>query len=89
MAKKNFRPTAPDASGVVNVFLVMTASDSDISLWGTLGQLQIVRDQYLSWDVVVVDDLTASLPRLVVVGSQRWLQHRPPSAVVDTGELCG
>lgn len=39
MAKKNFRPTAPDASGVVNVFLVMMASDSDMSLWGTLGQL--------------------------------------------------
>lgn len=89
MAKKNFRPTAPDASGVVNVFLVMTASDSDMSLWGTLGQLQIVRDQCLSRDIVVVDDLTASLPRLVVVGSQISLQHRPPSVVVDTGELCG
>jgi hypothetical protein len=30
MAKKNCRPIVPDASGVVNVFLAIRSSDSDI-----------------------------------------------------------
>lgn len=65
IAKWNCLPTAPDASGVRKILLVIAASVSWMLLWGTLGHLKNQTIQKLAYAWLRVLHLNHSKKRIV------------------------